>query len=103
MNSIIDLILKNNELEQRRTIYKQLVKDIKKRHGKVYYYMTYRMTKLFHMSSTCQDESTNQGLGIAKNYNQNALDYFNKTKCEDAEEHPKKDKVGDLEDKIINQ
>ena len=103
MDKFIDLILKDKSLEERRNIYKQLVKDIKKRHGKLYYYMTYRMTKLFHKSSSTQDESTNQGLGIAKNFNQNALDYFNKTKCNESEEHPQKDKLDDLEYKIVTQ
>lgn len=64
--------------------------------------MTYKMSKLLNFTSTTEDESTYQGLGIARNHNQNARDYFNKTKIEEGE-HPKADKLEDLDEEITKQ
>ena len=66
--------------------------------------MTYKMSKLLNFTSTTEDESTYQGLGIARNHNQNARDYFNKTKIEDGErDHPKADKIDALDEEITKQ
>ena len=65
--------------------------------------MTYKMSKLLNFTSKTEDESTYQGLGIARNHNQNARDYFNKTKIEEADEHPKADKLDDLDEEITKQ
>ena len=50
------------------------------------------------------DKGTIQGLGIAKGHLKSARDYLSRSKAQtEIDNHPKKDKIVELEDKITKQ
>ena len=74
------------------------MREIKTSHKYLYTIMTWKMSKLLNKLANNQDESTPYGLGVGKDMIKQAKAYLQKSKQKGGDEHPKLEKIDDLEE-----
>ena len=96
----LELSIREKSINDRIKALEAVLKEIQPTHLNLYVLLTYKVAKLYSKACNNHDESIMQGLGLANGMVKKARDYLEKSKRKGGDEHPKADKLDELENSL---
>lgn len=96
----LELSIREKSINDRIKALEAVLKEIQPTHLNLYVLLTYKVAKLYSKACNNHDESIMQGLGLANGMVMKARDHLKKSKSKGGDEHPKADKLDELENSL---